>query len=307
MARNSIANVEGDYSFPRGFTISDNRIEDCLQRHITPSAYVIWRQYLRYWGGDKTTAYPSLAHLSKRTGLSEKTIRKCNKELVEKGFLHMTSGNSQRANNYYYIPIEDIVRKYETQEEAGQEGPQSSGTEGDNVPPIIQHDNKQSNNTNKLIDSYEEPDKSIIKAFIDEFNSEFKEKFSIKYPIEVRDVKAIAKNIDDLKDNFPLYCQLISLYITTRTNYIDESDHSIFFFFRPQVIKTLTSEFNQTDMGRWIQQAQKSIASIEPETKEMSKNDIRDYLENIKDSYMKGANQERDEFVKKYIHAHFLG
>src|SRR6056297_2633843 len=107
-----VINVNEQCSFPNGYTITDNRIEDFLQKLLSPSAYVVWRQYLRFWGGDKSSAYPSLAYLSERTGMSEKTIRRCNKELVEKGFMTYIPGNSKRANQYYYISIENLMSKF---------------------------------------------------------------------------------------------------------------------------------------------------------------------------------------------------
>src|SRR5208337_2439544 len=105
----SVFSTNDDVRFPRGFSVTDNRIQDELQRYLSPSAYCIWSQYLRFWGSDKKKAYPSLSYLSNVTGLAERTIRKCNVELVNKKFLKKKSGSSNSSNVYYYVPIEEIL------------------------------------------------------------------------------------------------------------------------------------------------------------------------------------------------------
>ena len=100
----SYITVNEETNFPCGFTISDNRVEMYLQRKISPTAYIVLRQYIRFWGSDKKICYPSLEYLSELTNLSEKTIRKANKELLKKKFLlHIEKGNDykKKANIYY--------------------------------------------------------------------------------------------------------------------------------------------------------------------------------------------------------------
>ncbi len=304
MAKKNLVNVDGDFSFPNGFTISDNRIEDCLQRHVSPAAYVVWRQYLRFWGGDKKIAYPSLSLLSERTGLSEKTIRKCNKELVCKGYLKYTSGNSSRANNYYYVSIEDLVKRYEIQENIKNESTQNTKSEGDDFLPIKEH-NKISSKITEQLSELRELDRSIAKAFLNEFQDVYKNQFGIAYPLETRDMKAIISNIEELRNQFTTYRSIISQYMKSKNKFIEESDHSIFFFFRPKVVKSIVSEFGQTDIGRWIMQAKKIIDELQFEIDKMNEKDIEIYLNNKIKNYLNGANSQRDEFVAKYIREHF--
>lgn len=307
MSRKSVANLDNEYYFPRGFTISDNRIEDCLQRHITPSAYVVWRQYLRYWGSDKKYAYPSLALLSEKTGLSEKTIRKVNQELVKKGYLVYRSGNSKRANSYYYVPIEDIIAKYEeVPANVGQEGPQISGGEGEIVPPIKQHNKEQKEKITKELKKVNAVDRSIVTAFLDEFHESYKDQYGISYPLEVRDIKATIENIDELKSRFDTYKNLLHHFMKSRSTYVEESDHSLFFFFRPKVIKTLMGEFSQTDMGRWIQQSQRIIQELKADIESDKPTDLAKYLDEKSKKYLTGASKDRDDFVRDYIEKDLL-
>lgn len=301
MARKSVANLENEYYFPRGFTITDNRIEDCLQKHITPSAYVVWRQYLRYWGSDKKTAYPSLALLSERTGLSEKTIRKANQELVKKGYLRYSSGNSKRANSYYHIPIEQIVAKYEKETTKFElRNPQSYG-ENEDILPIKQNNKQQKDKIAKELSKLSDGDKAVVEAFIDAFREEYKDKHNINYPLEGRDAKAVVDNIEELKNSFQTYKNLLNQFMKSRSQYIMESDHSLFFFFRPKVIKTLMSEFAQTDIGRWIHQSQKITEELRLKTEKDQPEDLKKYLkENVK-PYLTGASKQRDQFVEDYV------
>lgn len=301
MARRSVANVESEYYFPRGFTITDNRIEDYLQRHITPSAYVVWRQYLRYWGSDKKTAYPSLALLSERTGLSEKTIRKANHELVKKGYLRYSSGNSKRANSYYHIPIEDIIAKYEKLEASTNAGQEDSEGADENVPPIREYNKQQKDKASKELNKLDSSDRAIAEAFIDAFRDAYYQTYNIRYPLEARDVREVALNIEDLKSNFQTYKSLLTQFMKSRSQYIAESDHSLFLFFRPKIIKTLMSEFSQTDIGRWIHQSQKIVEELKQEIEEEQPEDLKKYLEERVKTYLTGASKQRDQFVEDYI------
>jgi len=244
---NDIVVVNKAVSWPNGFCISDNRIEDCLQRFISPSAYCVYRQYLRFWGGDKKKAYPSLAYLSKVTGMSERTIRKVNKELVKKGFMKMTSGHSNKANTYLHIEISKILKLYEKKTE-------SIDNEEELNPPISEVE-VDSTKAQKLIDNLVDRDGVWTTLFLEKFKAKYKESFGIEYHEDENDVKAIVANIKDIWENDKRYFNLIEVYFKP-DNYFDTSDRSIYFFFRPKTLNNLASKYLQTDIGRWDAQAE---------------------------------------------------
>ena len=218
--------VNQSCEFPCGYTISDNRIEDYLQKLLTPAAYVVWRQYLRFWGNGKNAAYPSLSYISDKTGLSEKTIRRANKELVEKGFLNYNRGFSGEPNRYYYVPIEKIMSRYY------------------NHKSVLKREPK-------------------VNKFIEIFSEKYKEKFSTNYIVEKKDVNAITKNIKEVVDNFQMNIELLGVYFKSKNKFISNSDYSIYLFFVDSVRKSLINELQQTDRGRWIKQAESILSSLE--------------------------------------------
>jgi hypothetical protein len=277
--------------------MSDNRIEDCLQRFISPSAYCIWRQYLRFWGGDKKKAYPSLAYLSRVTGLSERTIRKVNKELVKKGFMRMISGHSNKSNTYLHIEINKILKLYEKKTELIEIKEEAD-------PPVSEIEN-ESFIAQKFIDKLGDREATFVSMFLGIFKNEYKEYFGIEYNEDAGDVKAIIDNVKDICENDKRYIKLIEIYFK-QDNYLDTSDRSIYFFFRPKTLKMLASKYLQTDMGRWDSQAEdiwtkqlKSIAnnkSIEDKIKYPNEADwIKSRVK------FGGANKNRDTYVLSYL------
>lgn len=267
--------------FPRGFTITDNRIEDNLQRFLTPSEYAVWRQYLRFWGSNKKKAYPSLAYLSKVIGISEKTIRKCNKELVRKKFLTYIQGGPGRSNLYIYKSIDSILAYYKVKLEPKADKEREPIVEGGSLDKV-----------DKALNKLEDNRKSASDSFIKTFKEEYFNKFGCEYILEERDAIAIYKSI--LSDN---YDKLIETFFDSKNKYIKKSDRSIYLFFRPTIIKSVIAEYSETDRGRWDAQVNNIIANLK--TKKLLPNkttDIEPWLnENVK---LSGANSERDAYVK---------
>ena len=287
-----VINVDGEYNFPRGFTISDNRIEDMLQRHLSPGEYVVWRQYLRFWGSNKKKAYPSLAYLSNVTGMSEKTIRKCNKELSRKKFLTYISGGPGRSNLYTYKPIQKIIKYY-----YGSEDAKNVVVEEHTV--AIREVEPDSKKVNEVFDKLTDKESVFVNAFRCEFVKGYEERYSYAYELDEKDAKTLVGKANELID-IEKYTNLIKTFFTTKNSYIDKSDRSIYFFFRPTVIKSMVSEYNSTDKGRWEAQAEKMWNDIrwtlqddalgKPEYKDIEKW-IRERIK------LGGANKKRDEHV----------
>lgn len=279
--KSHVASVDGEYYFPRGFTISDNRINDNLQRFLTPSEYSVWSQYLRFWGSNKKKAYPSLSYLSKVIGLSEKTIRKCNKELVKKKFLTYIQGGPGRSNLYIYKSIDSILTHYKIKARPKVAEEREPIAEGSSIDKVERTLNKLNDERKKASDS-----------FIETFKERYFNKFSCEYILEERDAIAIYKSI--LNDN---YDKLIDTFFNSKNKYIKKSDRSIYLFFRPTIIKSVIAEYGETDRGRWDAQVNNIIANLK--TKKLLPNmsdNIESWLsENVK---LSGANSERDAYVK---------
>lgn len=285
--KSHVINVDGEYNFPRGFTISDNRIEDMLQRHLTPSEYVVWRQYLRFWGSNKKKAYPSLAYLSNVTGMSEKTIRKCNKGLSKKDFLSYVSGGPGRSNLYTYKPIEKIIKFYYGSEDAKN----VIEEKGEPIREVETDPKKVESILGELSDK-----KSVfVNAFIDKFREGYSDRYGYSYEVDEKDAKTLVEKIDEISDIDKQF-NLVNTFFSTKNHYIDKSDRSIFFFFRPTVIKALISEYNGTDKGRWEAQANRIWNDLEKklETEKPLKN-IEKWIRD--NTHLGNANKKRDDHV----------
>jgi hypothetical protein len=290
MAKQShVINIDGEYSFPRGFTISDNRVEDMLQRYLAPSEYAVWRQYLRFWGSNKKKAYPSLAYLSNVTGLSEKTIRKCNKELRKKKFLTYISGGPGRSNLYTYKSIEKIIKYY-----YGNENAKNIKLEEEVVP--IREDNLDIKKIDETFKKLTDVESINVMMFISNFRDGYTERYGYPYELDEKDAKILVDKARDLFDA-DKYINLINAFFKTKNAYIEKSDRSIYFFFRPTVIKALISEYNESDKGRWEAQAEKLWNEIKPklanDKPEYSK--VEDWVR--KNTRLGSANKRRDEHV----------
>jgi hypothetical protein len=275
----SVYSVNDDVRFPRGFTIYDNRIQDELQRHLSASAFCIWSQYLRFWGGDKKKAYPSLSYLSAATSLSERTIRKCNKELVDKKFLKKKSGSSNSSNIYYYVSIEKILQYYTdgTEPEAEKE---SIIEKPIDVPSLIADVDGQVAAA------------LFINTFIGWHNGE--------YVLSEKDKEAIVENSTDLN---PL---LLDLFFKTKNDWIASSDHSVYFFFRPKTQQILKSEYLKSDVGRWSAQAEREWAAIGPilQNPQTPASELLNLnIDNFIKTYVRFShgNSNRDAFVYQYL------
>lgn len=302
--RTSVSVNEPIY-WPNGYTTTDNRIEDCLMKHISPAAYCVYRQYLRYWGGDKNTAYPSLSRISSVTGLSEKTIRKVNKELVDKGFMRYESGNSYESNKYYYIPIEKILKKYNVPEVLPQGDPQDSSTVPEVLPPIKEQDNKTKDKITKALNRLPEEHKKLIQDFIYVYRTKYKEKLGFDYELELYEVNEIIKNVELLIENYDKYISIIDVFFASKEEHILNSDYSIVFFFNGKVLKTLVSEYIKTKKGSWELQAEKMYnEQIKPKleiglSQEIMKINPEVYISSI--IRFGGGSSERDAFVLRYL------
>lgn len=295
-----VVNVSESCHFPFGYTMTDNRIEDYLQRLLSPGAYVVWRQYLRFWGGNKeSAAYPSLSYLSERTGMSEKTIRKCNRELVEKNFMLYISGNSKKSNQYYHIPIEKIM----TIHYGNEYGPEGTlDKENNPVPPVKQKDQRIERKIKGVLDSLDDENRSTAEDFLNIFKTKYKSKMGAPYVTEYTDVSTLVSNLENIKQNYKLYTGLIERYFDSKNKYIEISDYSIHFMFVPKVIKALISEYYQTNYGRWLSQANKIAEKLERELQEKRIEDKDEIVKYIEDNVnFSGANQERDKFVYERI------
>lgn len=286
-----VFNINEPAHWPNGFTISDNRIEDFLQRFISPSAYVAYRHYLRFWGSNRQNAYPSLATLKERTGMSEKTIRKANKELVKKGFIKYIRGGPNRSNLYKFEFIECILKRYQIEIEA---------LEADFVD--ISAEDINSFKIEKEIEKIKE--KNIVQEFLEVFKSIFMAQKSFIYPVEASDIKAIARNINNVAQNIDDYKMLVEIFFKSRNPYIQKSDYSIFFFFTAKVQKILFAEFGETPEARWKTQSEKAWQNLRLVLDDQLE-DLRTDLEIIawiqKYTHFSRANQERDNFVIQYL------
>ena len=285
MARNKhVINVEESVHFPKGFTISDNRIEDCLQKFLTPSEYCIWRQYLRYWGSNKKVAYPSLSRLSEATGMSEKTIRKSNKSLVIKGFIKYRRGCSNRSNRYYYVSIERLINKYCKDEDI----------------KVYEYDSRK----DPILDYAEDEDRAFEKQYnkLTELEKYFytfwKESYLFKMGINYFPSKKDMEAIKSLKvDNEIEIDRLINIFFNSKNKYIQKSDMSIYFFSRPKTMQIIISEFNDTDRGRWLAQANKYYDKV----KHLKDGpNIDKEIDNILGTKL-GSNSTRKSFIKSII------
>ena len=299
MSSKNVVTIDGDIRFPRGFTITDNRVEDELQQLLTPSAYCVWRQYLRFWGSDKKKAYPSLAYLSRVTGLSERTIRKVNVELVNKKFLRKNSGNSSKSNTYFFMSIDSIIKYHSSKIVV--EPPE----EEKSPPPIVQ-DEPLTDKAMDIINEVPAHRNHYILRFIAIFNHEYTNKFGIKYALDDNDAKALVEHVNDLADYPDKYEMLTKLFFQTKNAFILESDFSIYLFWRPKIMRLLISEYVKTDAGRWEAQAEKIWATLKPmvagpsgrlifyndaEAEEWIRSQVK----------FSGANMNRDRFVLNYI------
>lgn len=280
-----VINIDGEYNFPRGFTISDNRVEDMLQRYLTSSEYAIWRQYLRFWGSNKKKAYPSLAYLSNVTGLSEKTIRKCNKELRKKKFLTYISGGPGRSNLYTYRSIEKIIKYYYGNENA-------KNIKLEEVAPIREDSFKK---VNEIFEQLTDIESINVMMFISCFRDGYTERYGYPYELDEKDAKVLIDKAKDLSDK--KYLNLINPFFNTKNAYIEKSDRSVYFFFRPTILKTIISEYNESDKGRWEAQAEKLWNEIKlkltDNKPEYSK--IENWVR--KNTRLGNANKKRDEHV----------
>jgi len=287
----AIINIDENVSFPKGFTISDNRIEDYLQKFLKPSEYCVWRQYLRYWGGDKSVAYPSLSKVSEKTGLSEKTIRTANKELVKKGFLKYRSGCANRSNQYHYIPIEELIKKYYGSTTL-------ADAKKDCIEPIEQYDKIQKetfNLFNKISSEH--------KAFFTTFSKAYKEKMGMKYVPSKSDMKTLSTV--NFKDTIldKMYA-LVRTFFNSRNSYIERCDYTLFFFLRPKTQQIIISEYNQTDEGMWTAQAEKHWDKIEKVMGTVdwsSHEEMEIMIKELLGARLSGASKERDDFVVNYL------
>lgn len=291
-----VVSVNTKINWPRGFTITDNRIEDELQRFLSPSAYCVWRQYLRYWGGTKKRAYPSLSTLSKVTGLSERTIRKCNKELVKKKFLKKKSGNSNSSNTYFYVKIESILKYYTNRIEVVEE-------QEETLPPI--HEEQPNfEKVDELFSHLETKQQVALRGLLLLFRKLYKEKLGFDYVESVKDVESLIENAEPMLLNLDRYETLFNLFFSTKNKYIEESDRSLYFLFRPKIMKTLISEYANTDAGRWEAQAEKHWKAIQDilrwdATHLNGRDETEEFVRlNIK---LSGANKKRDQFIIDYL------
>jgi len=293
-SKNHVVNISGEHHFPRGFTISDNRIEDDLQKYLTPAEYVIWRQYLRFWGSNKKKAYPSLAYLKEKTGLSEKTIRKCNKGLSKKKFLTYATGKSGKSNIYHYEPIDDIMKRYY--------GGIGVNPEEKVERQPIDEEKKDTVNVGDFLKSLYDNEAAYVGAFLNHYMERYKELFGFEYILDKIDVKSVWSQIKVLVNNIDAQVKLIDAFFDSKNSYIQKSDRSIYFFFTPKVKKILISEHGQTNQGRWDAQAQKLWLELKyrfdvverPKPSEIEKW-VR---QNIR---LSGANKNRDEHVIAYL------
>ena len=284
-----VVNVDGEYNFPRGFTISDNRIEDMLQRHLSPGEYVVWRQYLRFWGSNKKKAYPSLAYLSTVTGMSEKTIRKCNKELRKKKFLSYISGGPGRSNLYTYRPIEKIIKYYYGSEDA------NIVEKEDDLPPIRETE-PDTKKIDLIFEKLTDMEAVVVSTFVSCFSSAYEERYGFKYEVDEKDAEVLVSKAKDLTD-IDKQGNLIDTFFNSKNHYLESSDRSIYFFFRPTVTKTLVSEYNDTDKGRWEAQAERAWNKMRPllSTDIIKYDAIEDWVN--ANAHLSGANKKRDKYV----------
>ncbi len=285
---NSILTVDGEYNFPRGFTISDNRIEDMLQRLISPAEYVVWRQYLRFWGSNKKKAYPSLSYLSQVTGLSEKTIRKCNKALKQKEFLGYITGGPGRSNVYTFRSIPLLIKKYYGSENASK----IKKKEEEDLTPIRDVDDDK---VRKIFEAagLSFNIKTKINEFADYFSNAYSKYYGYSYEVDERDAKKFIEKSNEFIDNN--YNRLIDTLFKSQNTYIKSSDHSIYFFFSPGTQKTIIAEYNESDTGRWSKQANIIWSNILSRGIPETIDDIESWIRS--ENHLAGANKIRDEYV----------
>jgi hypothetical protein len=141
--------------------------------------------------------------------------------------------------------------------------------------------------------------------FLGVFKNEYKNYFGIEYNEDENDVKSIISNIKDIWENDKRYLKLVEIYFKP-DNYLDTSDRSIYFFFRPKTLKMLASKYLQTDMGRWDAQAEEIWdKQLKPIANNKSLDDRIKYPNEadwIKAKIKFGsANKNRDIYVLSYL------
>jgi hypothetical protein len=284
--------------YPEGFSISDNRLENKLQRFISPAAYSVYRQYVKFWGSGfkKKPAYPSLSYLSDVTGLSEKTIRRANKELVEKNFIRMGKGYTYQrgkytySNKYYNIPIKLILRKYYKEEEEFQY------EEEEESEPIYETDSN-------LEDLHRFTSLSEnTKHFYYDFKKSYKTKFDAEYQLDNNDLKSLRKFSAELNENnVSDYLRYNEIFFKTTNKYIEGSNYDLYFFLTKKVLRILVKEYSESKIGGWEKSAkeifEKHIKSNIDLNK--SKDELLKLVEDEK--FYPAACKERDSFVKKKL------
>jgi hypothetical protein len=294
MKSKPVVNINEAVHWPKGFTISDNRLEDYLQRFLTPAAYVIYRQYLRFWGSNKGKAYPSLSTLKERTGLSEKTIRKVNLELQKKGFIKYIRGGPNRSNQYHSVCMDKLLERYRIQIEEIEFEAEIGIPE-----QFVSVDEIELN-----LDDLRPETRPFAQDFLIRFQKAFEEYKNFPYPLDAHDLKTLSKNASRLVTKNDDYIALIDIYFKSKNSYIQRSDYSIHFFFSPKIQKTLITEYGETPAARWQLQAEQSWKSLRV-VLEGQFEDLKSDLEIIawvqKYTHLPGANKERDEFVVSYL------
>jgi len=64
---------------------------------------------ISFYNSEKGFAFPSIKTLVTRSGLSERTIDRCKKELVSSGWMTIEMGTGKGVSNKYFINIHKII------------------------------------------------------------------------------------------------------------------------------------------------------------------------------------------------------
>ena len=137
---------------------------------LSPSAKLLWVATVRYRNSDSGSCYPSQDTLMADTGLSERTIRRLTKELVNLGVMDITTGYGnryQKVSTHYHFKIFDGPAKVTHTFQDNYQGDDASSNASDYAQAmpqtfLIGHDDRPRTENCGLRDS-----RSVIEAALD--------------------------------------------------------------------------------------------------------------------------------------------
>jgi hypothetical protein len=296
---NDYLTINKEIQFPNGFTISDNRLEIYLSRFLSPAAYKVLRQYIRFWGSEKKICYPSLVYLNEVTGLSEKTIRKANQELLKKKFLkgiERGSDYKKKANIYFCNSIDTLMRVYYPD---GVPKKYDLNSEDSEISSMIE----EKLSVEKVYD-YESDEYKKLSNFHKEIANKFIELYKVKnggysYVLDDNDLKALKLLKENNEEIFTMN-DLLNVFFKTKNDKIRSSSYNLYFFLTQSVQRILINEYTSSNIGMWNSSVKKEFEKIKTLLKDI-KDDSSIYK--LIDSKVRfpGGSDDRDKYVRNKL------